>query len=107
MNRLTKDTEPMIPWTSKLKIAPASAISDDIGSAMEKIAAAKGLLERLPGLDCGSCGAPTCRAFAEDIALGTTTEEDCIFRMRERMQLETGETIADYNLPLPFRTEGD
>ena len=24
----------------------------------------------LPGRDCGSCGAPTCAAFAEDLVVG-------------------------------------
>ena len=28
------------------------------------------MTKRLPGLDCGSCGAPTCRALAEDIVRG-------------------------------------
>ncbi len=31
------------------------------------------LLEQLPGLDCGSCGAPTCRARAEDIVRGQSS----------------------------------
>ena len=25
------------------------------------------LMKKFPGLDCGSCGAPTCKALAEDI----------------------------------------
>ena len=37
-------------------------------------------------LDCGSCGAPTCRAFAEDVVLGRTDINECIFRMRERLK---------------------
>lgn len=39
----------------------------------------------LPGLDCGSCGAPTCRAHAEDIVRGESTEDACIIRMREHL----------------------
>ena len=42
--------------------------------------------ERLYGLDCGSCGSPTCRALAEDIVRGYATEDDCIFKLRESMQ---------------------
>ena len=44
------------------------------------------IVKRLPDIDCGSCGAPSCHAFAEDIVLGEATENDCIFRMREQIQ---------------------
>ena len=47
--------------------------------------AAEEIFGHLPKLDCGSCGAPTCRAMAEDVALGLASEDDCIFRMRERL----------------------
>ena len=32
----------------------------------------------LPGLDCGSCGAPTCLAHAEDIFENEATIDDCV-----------------------------
>ena len=32
---------------------------------------------KLPGLDCGSCGAPTCMAFAEDIVKNETHADEC------------------------------
>ncbi|HPE36798.1 MAG TPA: (Fe-S)-binding protein, partial [Spirochaetales bacterium] len=41
------------------------------------------IAESLPGLDCGSCGAPSCRAFAEDVARGLAVKTDCIFKLRE------------------------
>ena len=31
----------------------------------------------LPGIDCGACGAPTCKAFAEDIVKKLACPEDC------------------------------
>ena len=34
----------------------------------------------LPHLDCGGCGAPSCRAFAEDVARGETTCDMCTRR---------------------------
>ena len=37
----------------------------------------------LPGLDCGSCGAPKCMAFAEDIVKNETTADECTVIMRE------------------------
>ena len=38
------------------------------------------------GLDCGACGAPSCRALAEDIVRGMASETDCIFKLRERVR---------------------
>jgi Na+-translocating ferredoxin:NAD+ oxidoreductase RNF subunit RnfB len=43
-------------------------------------------LETLPGLDCGSCGSPSCKALAEDIAQGSATEADCVFKLREHVR---------------------
>ena len=41
---------------------------------------------RLPGLDCGSCGSPSCRALAEDIVRGSAVELDCIFLLKEKVR---------------------
>ena len=78
-------------------------LDEDVSVAMEKYARIAKLTAELPGLDCGSCGAPSCRALAEDVVLGFASEEDCIFRMRERMQYMTGSADADAYLPPPFR----
>ena len=37
----------------------------------------------LPGIDCGSCGAPTCMAFAEDIVKNETNADECTIIMRQ------------------------
>ncbi|MBP5293707.1 MAG: 4Fe-4S dicluster domain-containing protein [Clostridia bacterium] len=44
------------------------------------------LFATLPELDCGSCGSPTCRAFAEDVVRGHAKLEDCICVMRQKLQ---------------------
>ncbi len=54
--------------------------------AMQKVGQIEELVDRLPGMDCGSCGAPTCRALAEDIVRGYANELDCIFIMREKVR---------------------
>lgn len=41
----------------------------------------------LPGMDCGSCGAPTCRAHAEDVVRGESKLDDCVIRMREQLRM--------------------
>lgn len=86
-----------------LEFVPVFVLDEDRALAMEKLGRIEQLRSSLPGLDCGSCGAPSCHAFAEDVVLGRARQEDCIFRMRERMQLMTGGGDADEYLPAPFR----
>ncbi|UKI15361.1 MAG: hypothetical protein L6V85_10300 [Clostridiales bacterium] len=38
----------------------------------------KNVLSTLPGLDCGGCGAPSCRAFAEDVAANEVSKDECV-----------------------------
>ena len=45
-------------------------MDDNILEAMRKTLKIKDIVSRLPGINCGSCGAPTCMAFAEDIVRG-------------------------------------
>jgi iron only hydrogenase large subunit-like protein len=49
--------------------------------------------EVLPGLDCGSCGAPSCRALAEDIVRGGADKTDCIFVLRNEIRHLTLEMV--------------
>ena len=50
---------------------PISRLSDNMGESMRMMAQIQQLRKELPGIDCGACGAPTCRAFAEDYVRGT------------------------------------
>ena len=36
------------------------------------------------GIDCGSCGAPSCRAFAEDVIKGNAKIEDCLINLYKK-----------------------
>ncbi len=49
-----------------------------IKDAVYKIEKIEEILATLPGLDCGSCGAPTCAAHAEDIFNNEAELYDCI-----------------------------
>ena len=72
-------------WSQSLQENPALRLAENVTDAMRLMQEAEKIFEHLPKLDCGSCGAPSCRAMAEDVALGLAHEEDCIFRMRERL----------------------
>lgn len=60
-----------------------SRLSSNMAESMRMLANIQALRERLPGLDCGACGAPTCRTFAEDVVRGQAQESDCVLAMRD------------------------
>ncbi len=94
-------TSPVEPCDDVMKLA------DNVTEAMARMNRMKELLKVFPGLDCGTCGAPSCRALAEDIVRGYTTEHDCVFRAREELQeLDSGESL-DRFIPAPFREKKD
>lgn len=72
---------------------PVMKLDNDIVRAMHKIELIDATLKRLPGLDCGSCGSPTCRALAEDIVQGAAAEGDCVFRLRELVRILAQEMV--------------
>ena len=73
-------------WNGELEFSNVLTLSEDIGRAMEMMVEIGDVEESLPGLDCGACGAPTCRAFAEDVVRGKCRKEDCIFILRKEIQ---------------------
>lgn len=53
-------------------------IDEDRNVAIRKMQQAEDILATLPMLDCGVCGAPSCRAFAEDVVSGVVSVDKCI-----------------------------
>ena len=80
-NVLSKDELNYIPdiylFDDLPEYQPISRLSDSIAASMRMMADIQSLKSTLPGIDCGSCGAPTCRAFAEDVVKKLCSEEDC------------------------------
>ncbi len=77
-------------WSQPVKARPALRLDADMGKAMAVMERMDELTATLPGLDCGSCGAPSCRAFAEDVARNDAVISDCIMKLRERYQKLAG-----------------
>ena len=63
---------------------PVLQLDEDLNVAIKKMEELGRIVKTLPGVDCGVCGAPTCRAFAEDIVRGHITERACIILNRTR-----------------------
>lgn len=69
------------------------ALDADPIAALEKLERLEELSQTLPGLDCGSCGAPNCRALAEDIVQERGDENDCVFVLRKKISRLTEEMV--------------
>ena len=56
---------------------PISRLSDSMAESMRMMADIQKLRDTLPGIDCGACGAPNCRAFAEDTVRNRSCGAKC------------------------------
>ena len=63
---------------------PIARLSSSMAESMRMMADIQKLRETLPGIDCGSCGAPSCRAFAEDVVKGTANIDDCLIKLHKK-----------------------
>ena len=70
-------------WNNFVEYEPVFRLGHSFRESLEMMGLIEELTEQLPGLDCGSCGAPTCRALAEDIVRGEATRTDCIYAFHE------------------------
>ena len=61
-------------------------LDEDMAKAMKKMERSNRLMCFLPGIDCGSCGAPSCQALAEDIVQGKAAISHCIFLQKTMEQ---------------------
>ena len=67
---------------------PISRLSSSMAESMRMMADIQKLRESLPGIDCGSCGAPSCRAFAEDVVKKVAGVEDCLIALGKKCREE-------------------
>ena len=72
-------------WNSPVEYEPVFRLGDNMLDNFTKLRQLDTLLKELPGHDCGSCGAPTCRALAEDVVRGNAQKTDCVHILRDRI----------------------
>ena len=70
-------------WSAYVEYEPVFRLGNSFRESLELMGTVEDITEQLPGLDCGSCGAPTCRALAEDIVRGEATRNDRIYAFHE------------------------
>lgn len=77
--------EEIVPWTERVSYEPVFNLGENMMESFARLNQVERLCRKFPGLDCGSCGAPTCKALAEDIVRGEASENDCVYYLRENL----------------------
>lgn len=77
-----------------IKPRPTLKLSEDINEAIKMLEQVEKITTDLPGLDCGSCGSPSCRALAEDIVRGHGESSYCVFKLKEKLQILAREMVV-------------
>ena len=72
-------------WNTPVEYEPVFRIGRNMLESISKMKQIDELCKEFPGLDCGSCGAPTCRALAEDIVRGKAEKNDCVHILRNHI----------------------
>lgn len=95
MNRVPKtgeDPETYVP-DELVDARPFTYVSPEKGAlnlsraeSIRMMMEIESIYDATPQIDCGACGAPTCRAFAEDVVRGEAQMDDCLILMRERFK---------------------
>lgn len=93
-------------WDTSIEYTPVLTLDEDFSIAMAKLQQLEAIAASLPGLDCGSCGAPTCHALAEDVVRGLSSTDDCIYKLKENVSsLVAGIRMLDGFIPTNMRQD--
>lgn len=96
------DKEYLIKNAGISPVAPRAIdkLDDDLEEALRKMERLRSLMCYLPGIDCGACGSPSCKAFAEDIVQRRANISECVFvqksmQKRKKLSPELGIKIVE------------
>lgn len=84
-SHMESGSEDTVHWTKDVEYEPVFNLGNNMMESFSRLNQVERLCKKLPGLDCGSCGAPTCKALAEDIVRGEAVESDCVYNLRENL----------------------
>ncbi len=85
-NHLEDVIPPEAKWDREVDYTPVLRLDKNPLHAMELLEEMGRIEEKLRGLDCGSCGAPSCHALAEDVVRGYASEDSCIYVLQEKLE---------------------
>lgn len=90
--KITEDlTREDLEWDTAMEPRTILKLDNNFKIALQKMSKLEEFAQRLPGIDCGACGAPTCRALAEDIVMNRASFSDCLLlgRYNRRRQKDS------------------
>ena len=73
-------------WDEQIKYEPVLQLAQDRAKAMEIMIKTQEIESKLPGIDCASCGSPSCSCFAQDVATGKAKLSDCVFVVKNQLR---------------------
>lgn len=79
------DDEKYVPWTTGVQFEPVFRLGNTMMESFSRMQQVERICKKFSGMDCGSCGAPTCKALAEDIVRGEASERDCTYYLRNNL----------------------
>ncbi len=82
----------IIEWNQEIKGSDVMKLDNDFSKAIKKMGEIEKIFQKLPKINCGACGAPTCHAFAEDIVKGKTTIDKCVV-LNSKKRRESNESV--------------
>ena len=62
-----------------------TVVVGDLRERVRRMKEAEQIESLLPGLDCGLCGAPSCRVLAHDVTDRPAAKGDCVFLSKRRI----------------------
>ena len=65
---------------------PTKYFDTDLETSIKRMKESERVYHKLPQIDCGCCGAPTCMTFAEDFVRGDAQITDCIVLARKGIE---------------------
>ncbi|MCL2751982.1 MAG: 4Fe-4S binding protein [Firmicutes bacterium] len=80
LNRFDGDESALKTFKNAMPPAPFNVfkLSDDRAEAIQLLKKIESIHRALPGIDCGVCGAPSCRAMAEDVVNLAARPDECV-----------------------------
>jgi iron only hydrogenase large subunit-like protein len=82
LDRLVADrdgyTMEMLEFGGNIEPNDVLRLDDCIKTAIVKMTEIETIFSKLPKIDCGACGSPSCMAFAEDIVMERAKFDECV-----------------------------
>jgi hypothetical protein len=88
----------------KINPRPIERLDENMVVAMEKMQKINRIMEFIPRVDCGACGAPSCRELARDVVLGKARLDQCIFT--RQVLVREGLMTPEESIEMAERTWG-